>query len=239
MKNSTKLLVGAVALLVGWHIAVAMSAKASICGLFLLKPAVPGYAWVDTQHADSRFFWQNTGVQWQSGLEHPEFKAEATENEGVWNPMPGYRFIDKAQGLNTVWEAGLQHPDYMAWSDDVEGKWIPVTGYRFIYNGDTFVDSVWDPNKRYDDLKVVSLPQKDHYKPFLGYTFIEPGQSLKVIWTPGTVNTDNPRLIAGTKEGTWSINSNHVTSRTRSGGKNNNAAWFVGGVATGILLRSL
>lgn len=77
--------------------------------------------------------------------------AETSEKEGVWQPLPGYKFVDSL-ALTTVWEAALLHPDYMAWSDDVEGKWIPVTGYRFVYEGDTFVDAVWDPGKRYDDL---------------------------------------------------------------------------------------
>lgn len=232
-------MIGVVALVMGWHILVAMSAKIGVCGLFRSKPAAPGYAWIDTGEAESRFFWQNTGVRWQAGLEHPEFKAETTENEGDWVPLPGYALIDKLQGLNTIWKVGLKHPDFMAWSDDVEGQWIPVTGYRFVYEGDTFVDTVWDPNKRYDDVKVMSLTEKDHYQPFPGYTFTEPGQSLKVIWTPGILNADNSRLIAGTKEGTWNINSGSNSNRSRSSRRGNEAAWFVGGVATGILLRSL
>jgi hypothetical protein len=207
MKIYKYVLIGIVSLAVVWHLIVAMTASTKVCGLFLAKPSDPGYVWVDADHADSRFFWQITGVKWQAGLNHPEFNAETSETIGSWNPLPGYTFTDKAKGLETVWESGLLHPDYMAWSDDVEGKWIPVTGYRFIYKDDTFVESVWDPGKRYDDLKVISMLEKDQYKPFAGYTFVEPGKSLKVIWMPGLVNSDNPKLVAGTKEGTWKVNN--------------------------------
>ncbi|RRB10324.1 hypothetical protein [Larkinella knui] len=202
-----KITLGIVALAVCWHIVVAMNDQITVCGLFLSKPADPGYVWVDTENPDARFFWQTTGVKWRAGVRHPTFNAETTATVGDWRPLPGYAFTDKEKGLETVWEAGLLHSDYMAWSDEVEGKWIPVTGYRFVYQGDTFIESVWDPGKRYDDLKVISLPEKDQYKPFAGYTFVEPGKSLKVIWMPGLVNSDNPKLVAGTKEGTWKVNS--------------------------------
>ena len=223
-----KIAFGVLGLALLWHITIALTNRLSVSGPFLTKPATAGYVWTDADNADSRFFWQNTSVRWLAGQPHPDFKAETAGQEGVWNPLPGYAFVDQAQGLNTAWKSGLLHPDYMAWSDDVEDKWIPVTGYRFIYEGDTFVDSVWDPNKRYDDLKVISLPEKDRYKPFPGYKFVEPGQSLKVVWTPGLTNTDNPKLISGTSEGTWKVN---VRPSYRSYRSNDEAAaWFVGRV---------
>lgn len=231
--------VAAIALL--WHIAVALMPNVSISGLFMAKPAASGYGWIDTGNADSRFFWQTTSVRWQAGLQHATFQCEASEQEGVWNPLAGYTFVDKAQGQNTAWKAGLKHPDFMAWSDDVEGRWIPVTGYKFIYEGDTFVDTVWDPNKRYDDVKVISMAEKDHYNPFPGYTFVEPGKSLKVAWRPGTINYENSRLAAGTREGTWVINSNPPTTSTlyasrRRGTTGRDVGIFLGGVATGVVL---
>jgi hypothetical protein len=201
-----KIAIGVIALAVFWHILVAMTNQITVSGLFLSKPADPGYVWADVGNPDSRFFWQITAVRWQAGIKHPEFNAKTAQTVGEWQPLPGYQFTDRSKGLETTWEAGLLHSDYMAWSDEVEGKWIPVTGYRFVYQGDTFVESAWDPGKRYDDLKVISLPEKDNYKPFAGYSFVEPGKSLKVIWTPGLVNSDNARLVAGTKEGTWKVN---------------------------------
>jgi hypothetical protein len=235
VKISASILLG-LALL--WHIAVALSAKLSVCGLFMAKPALPGYAWRDTDDANSRFFWQNTDVAWQSGLAHPLYGVETTEIEGKWSPLPGYVLINEGQTLETNWKSGLLHSDYMAWSDDVEGQWIPVTGYKFIYQGDTFVESVWDPNKRYDDLKVMSLTEKDHYQPYAGYTFTEPGKSLNVVWTPGTPNPDNPQLVAGTKEGNWTINSNRTqyATRRRSGITGREVGAFAIGVGTGVVL---
>ncbi|MVM39549.1 hypothetical protein GO730_21345 [Spirosoma sp. HMF3257] len=234
MNNSTKILLGLLVIVVGWHIVMAMSAKVSVSGPFLVKPAEAGYVWSDAENAESRFFWQNIGVKWVTGVAHPEFKAETTQAVGSWQAMPGYAFVDKRKSLETVWKSGLLHPAFMAWSDDMEGKWIPVTGYRFIYDGDTFVESVWDPNKRYDDLKVISLAQKDQYKPFPGYTFIEPGQSLKVIWTPGTINTDNTRLIAGAKEGSWVVNSQ---PRQRSG--SDGSSWVARRIGERLIDRAI
>lgn len=223
-----KIAFGILVLIMFWHIAIALTHRLTLGGPFMAKPSEPGYVWTDADNAESRFFWQSKAVKWLVGQPHPEFNAEAGEQEGSWNPMPGYAFVDKTQGLSTVWKAGLLHPDYMAWSDDVEGKWIPVTGYRFIYEGDTFADSVWDPNQRYDDLKVISLPEKDRYKPFPGYKFIEPGTSLKVVWVPGLLNSDNPKLIAGTNEGSWKVNA---TPGYRSNRSTDVAAWVAGRIA--------
>lgn len=229
------ILIGAISLGVVWHIVVAMTAHVSLAGPFQSKPA-PGYSWVDTVDGDPRFFWQNAPVKWQAGLKHPEFNVETSSQANIWTPLPGYVFVDQSQGLNTVWKKGLLHPDYKAWSDEVEGQWIPVTGYKFVYQGNTFVDSVWDPNKRYDDLKVISLSEKDHYKPFPGYTFIDPNQSLNVVWTPGTVNSDNPRLVAGRSEGTWEINGGQSPARRMSSGKGSKIGTFAAGVGAGILI---
>ncbi|GAB3919944.1 hypothetical protein [Larkinella terrae] len=207
MKFSKYILGGLVFLIVIWHIIIAMTVSVRISGFLMAKPADPGYAWIDADNADSRFFWQITGVKWLAGIKHPEFNVKTSATNGVWEPLPGYKFTDRTKGMETVWEANLLHPDYMAWSDDVEGKWIPVTGYKFVYEDGAFVSSVWDPGKRYDDLKVISLAEPDQYKPFAGYTFLEPGKSLKVIWTPGLVNSDNPKLVADAKEGTWKVRS--------------------------------
>lgn len=238
MENWKKWALGGGALIVFWHLFIAMSPQTKVAGPFLAKPAEPGYTWTDADNADSRFFWQLASVKWVAGIEHPDFKAETTDQVGVWNPLPGYAFVDKAKSLETVWKAGLKHPDYMAWSDDVEGQWIPVTGYKFIYEGDTFVDTIWDPNKRYDDLKVMSMAEIDHYNPFPGYTFVEPGQSLKVVWTPGTVNYENAKLVAGAREGTWEVNTTpsvrYVTRRRGVSGRD--VGIFLGGMATGVVL---
>lgn len=211
-----------------WHLSVALMSKVRVSGVFLAKPANPGYIWAGTDNADARFLWQITDVLWMPQVPHPDFSCETSPQEGIWEPLPGYAFADKSQGLNTAWKEGLKHPDFMAWSDDVEGQWIPVTGYKFIYEGDTFIDTVWDPNQRYDDVKVISMTEKDNYMPFPGYAFTEPGQSLKVVWMPGTVNPDNSRLIAGTAEGSWNVKPGGYSSRPRS--ENEAAAFFLGRV---------
>ncbi|GAB4038397.1 hypothetical protein [Spirosoma gilvum] len=228
MTLSKKIIIGVLSLAVFWHILVGMTHRIKLAGLFLTKPSDPGYVWEDAANTDPRFFWQNISVKWETGVKHPEFAVETSETEGHWNLMPGYTFVDKATSLETKWQASLLHPDYMAWSDDVEGMWIPVTGYRFVYEGGTFVDSVWDPGKRYDDLKVISLTEKDQYRPFPGYKFIEPGKSLKVNWVPGSVNWENRSLIAGASEGSWKVNAQPSYRSSRS--DNEAAAVFLGRV---------
>ena len=97
-----------------------------------------------------------------------------------------------------------------------------------------------DPNQRYDDVKVISLAEKDRYKPFPGYTFTEPGQSLKVVWMPGTINSDNSRLIAGAQEGSWNVDTGprqYYARRGNNGGRD--ARIILGGIAASVLLRSL
>lgn len=204
-KNPKFILIIVAGLIGIWHLTIAMASKIEISGPFMAKP-VAGYTWTKSSNAESHFFWQNTEVRWRSGLLHPEFKAQTTENEGIWHPLPGYYFINKTTGLETTWKAGVLHPDYMAWSAQAEGEWEPVVGYRLIYYNDTIIDSVWEPNQRYDALKVVSLTEKDKYFPFPGYKFISPEQNLDVKWTPGLVNYENSKLIAGQREGTWAIN---------------------------------
>lgn len=215
-----------------WHLTIAMATKIEISGLFMTKP-IAGYTWVKASNVESRFFWQNTDVIWQSGLFHPEFKAQTTKNEGIWQPLPGYYFVNKAKGLETAWKADLLHPDYMAWSAQAEGQWDPVVGYRLIYNGTTLTNSIWDPNQRYDALKVVSLPEKDKYFPFPGYKFASPNENLNVVWTPGTVNYENPSLIAGQGEGSWQVNSKPSTGSTRRGSGLTKAEIFGLGVGVG------
>ncbi|MDF7817662.1 hypothetical protein P1X15_08645 [Runella sp. MFBS21] len=217
-----------------WHLTTAMTSKISIAGPFMAKP-VEGYTWIGADNAESRFFWQNTDVKWQAGTPHPEFKVETTEIVGIWDPMPGYEFIDKTRGLQTVWKSGLLHPDYMAWSDKTEGQWSPVTGYKFIYDGDTFTETVWNPNHRYQELKVISLADQDKYAPFPGYQFIKPNESLEVVWVPGTINYENPKQIAGQQEGSWVTNSRPLPPRYRSGGLTPGEAFVVGAFVGGAV----
>jgi hypothetical protein len=188
-----------------WHLLIVLNEKVKLSGLFQSKPE-SGYTWEGTTSTGSRFFWMNTDVKWQKDTPHEEFKAVTTADEGIWNPLPGYKFIDKSKGLETKWSEGLLHPDFQAFSDHAEGMWQPATGYKFLYEGDTFTESIWDPNVRYDAVKVISLQEKDNFKPFPGYQFLDKANSLSVIWMPGTVNYENPSLIAGAKEGTWDVN---------------------------------
>ncbi len=190
---------------VAWHLLIVLNEKVKLSGIFQSKPEI-GYAWEGTSSTGSRFFWMNTDVKWQKDIAHEAYKAETTSDEGIWNPLPGYTFIDKSKGLETKWKEGILHPDFKAFSDHEEGMWQPATGYKFLYEGDTFTESIWDPNIRYDAVKVISLEEKDNFKPFPGYQFIDKTNSLTVIWMPGTINYDNPSLVAGSKEGTWEVN---------------------------------
>ena len=196
------------------HLAMFMAFKTTVAAPFMAKPNA-GYTWMGMDNAEPRFFLQNADVKWQAGTPHPEYKAETTENVGAWQPMAGYAFVDKTKSLQTTWQSGTQHPDYMAWADKAEGQWSPVTGYKFIYDGDTFTDAVWNPNHRYDDLKVISLPEKDKYAPFPGYQFIKPNESLEVMWVPGTVNYERPSLVAARQKDNWIANARPVATRYR------------------------
>ncbi len=203
--KSNRILVIILAVSILWHIIVALNDKTQVAGFFMKRPEA-GYVWKNTENSDSKFFLSDSDVSWQAGIAHPDFKVESSEDKDIWNPMPGYEFIDKADGLESLWKHGLLHPDFKAWSDKEEGQWKPVTGYKFIYEGDTFVDSVWEPNKKIEDLKITSLPEQDQFKPFPGYRFADPSKSLKVVWSPGIVNYDNSRQIAGKQENTWEVN---------------------------------
>jgi hypothetical protein len=188
-----------------WHIIVASNDKIRLSGLFNSKPE-NGYTWEGTESNGSRFLWLNTDVNWKEGITHQDFNVESAKREGVWNPLPGYKFMDESKGLTTVWKEGLLHPYFKAFSEHGEGLWKPATGYKFLYEGDTFSETVWDPLKKYEEQKVISLQQQDSFKPFPGYRFVDKGNSLQVAWTPGMINSDNHKLIAGRKEGTWDIN---------------------------------
>lgn len=207
MKTSltTKVLLATGLLALLWHLKIATSAKTKIAGLFMAKPGQPGYVWSDIGNADSRFFWDIAEVKWRARMPHPGFSVVSADKQGDWLPKPGYIFVNKAIDLTTVWQSDQLHPDYMALSDKSEGNWLPVSGYKFVYKDGEIMTTVWEPNKRYDALKIVTLTQQDQYKPFPGYKFIEPGKSLKVAWMPGLVSSDNPRLMAGTQEGSWVV----------------------------------
>lgn len=212
MTGKLKWIFGIVLLvIICWHLVIGMSSKIQLAGIFMFRPEI-GYVWKSGEDTESRFFWNSQRVKWEPGTTHPDFKVETTKDEGVWLPMPGYKFVDESQNLETVWEPGLLHPDFQAWSDTGEGLWIPATGYKFVYEGDEFVATVWEPGKRYEDLKIISLQQQDSFTPFQGYQFVNPGKTFDVIWTPGLINTDNTRLISGAKEGTWDVNSRHYSN---------------------------
>jgi hypothetical protein len=197
-----------------WHGYFMLNEKKSLAGIFMSKPE-SGYAWEGTTSTGSRFFWMNTDVNWKEGIKHDEYKAVTSKDEGIWNPEAGYQFIDKAKSLETIWKEGLLHPNFKAYSDHGEGIWKPATGYKFIYEGDTFIDTVWEPGKRDEDQKVIALTQQDTFKPFSGYQFVDEANSIKVVWVPGTPNSDNANLYAGTKEGTWEAQQNVVYRRSR------------------------
>ncbi len=206
-------------LLVLWHIQVATSSKTRLSGLFMAKPGQPGYVWNDLGNVESRFFWDIADIRWKTGQPHPTFRVEAGEQPGVWVPQPGYTFVNKSVDLTVIWQADLQHPRFMGFSDKNEGAWTPVAGYKFVYKDGEIVDAVWEPNKRIDNLKISTLVQRDRYQPFPGYQFIEPDESLKVVWVPRMINTSNSQLMAGTQEGSWVVaNQGSYAYRSRRGG---------------------
>lgn len=206
IKKNSIIIIGVLAVIIGWHTIIAITSKIQLSGFFMEKPAA-GYTWRDSDIPDSKFFWQNTDVKWKAGLIHTTYNIETAADEGIWNPQPGYQFMDKANSLETVWKQGLLHPDFRAWSDTEEGKWLPVTGYKFVYENGEFVDAVWESNKRFEDLKITSQIKPDHFIPFPGYRFSDPAKTLKVVWTPGLVNSENTKLVAGKSEGTWEVNN--------------------------------
>jgi len=228
----TILIIGAILILALFcHAMTLLTSKLTLAGLLMSKPEA-GYVWKDDDQSDSRFFLQNSDVKWLQGTLHSAFNAQAGQTEGIWEPQAGYQFVDKAKNLETVWTPGLLHPEFQAWSDTGEGLWIPATGYQFVYEGEEFVATFWDPNKRYEDLKIISLPKQDSFIPFQGYQFVEPGKTFEVVWTPGLVNTDNPKLVSRQREGSWDVNYRPY----RSG---NNNDWLAREVARRVIWRVL
>lgn len=215
-------------LTITWHLFIGLKSRISLAGLFMAKPE-PGYLWNDSKTAERRFFAENLETAWEAGTPHSEFNAQTTASQGIWEPLPGYKFIDQSKDLSTVWTPGLLHPDFQAWSDTGEGLWIPATGYKFVYEGDEFVATVWDPNKRYEELKIISLPEQDSFIPFPGYQFVSPGKTFEVVWTPGLVNPDNTRLVSGAKEGSWEVSSRRSYGRAPN--------WLEKEIVRGVIYR--
>jgi hypothetical protein len=191
-----------------WHLQIAFFSNKKLAGFFMATPAKPGYVWADAKNTEARWFWSTTETSWKEGMLHPEFKIVSGKIENLWNPAPGYVFIDETKSQATQWKPGIKHPNFMAFADDAEGKFIPATGYKFVYNTDSeeFADCVWNPNQRYDDKKVISLEEKDTFQAYPGYEFVNPEKGIEVAWSPGLVNADNPKLVAGQQEGTWIVN---------------------------------
>ncbi|WP_254412715.1 hypothetical protein [Dyadobacter diqingensis] len=210
--NPTRVLILIFLILVGWHLIIFFKSDVALSAPFMATPK-PGFLWQDSKTEDSRFLARDLDVAWEPGLAHPKYKLQSSDKVGVWIPMPGYQFVDQTKGLETLWTPGLLHPDFKAWSDTGEGLWIPATGYKFVYEGDTFVATEWDPGIRYDELKIISLEEPDSFTPFPGYQFVSPGKTFDVVWTPGLVNSDNPRLVSGSREGSWEVNVRRTYQR--------------------------
>jgi hypothetical protein len=210
--NPMRILILILLIAASLHLMIFLKSNVNVSAPFMATPT-PGFQWQDTKTEESRLLVRDLDVAWEPRLAHPQYKLQSSDKVGVWTPIPGYKFVDQAKGMETIWTSGLLHPDFKAWSDTGEGLWIPATGYKFVYEGDTFVATEWDPGIRYDELKIISLEEPDSFTPFPGYQFVSPGKTFDVVWMPGLVNSDNPRLVAGAKEGSWEVNARRAYQR--------------------------
>lgn len=129
-----------------WHFKVAKTDGVKLTGFFEEEPEL-GYVWKNTTDFASRFFWQNTDVNWAPGLIHPKYNVEASSQTGQWNPLPGYVFANNEPGnFQTEWQPGQLHPRLNAWASMQEGYWIPVPGYHFtgVDGNGKFTESEWE-----------------------------------------------------------------------------------------------
>lgn len=151
-----------------------------------------------------KYFWDNTDVIWQPGVEHPDYHVFAGETKDTWIPLPGYIFAtNDPKNLATDWKAGMKHPSMNAYSTVTEGSWIPSLGYKFIMQDGKAVNTRWDAGHRYDNFKIAAGYKEGTFDAYPGYTFVDPEKNLTVAWTPGVINPNDSTQRAGASEGSW------------------------------------
>ena len=104
MENIKGILSLALVIAIGWHIKVYFSSETKLSGIFQKRPEC-GYVWQNSEESNTRFLWESTDVQWQSGIQHPQYNVYSSSEKGKWKPLAGYKFINTTDGdLNTDWE---------------------------------------------------------------------------------------------------------------------------------------
>ena len=204
MKETKEFIGFIIAATIIWHLFVAFSSKTSIVGVFKESPKI-GYVWSNDGEIEPRQFWESTKAEWQSGYKHPNYKVVASEIEGRWTPIAGYKFTGNGiDDLNTLWQKNVKHPTMNAYSSSDEGLWTAELGYKFILNSEGLATStVWNSGERFEDLKISASDKVGYFNAFPGYNFINPQKSLDVVWTPGSPDPSNPDYIASLTEGEW------------------------------------
>lgn len=192
-----------VSVIIIWHIVIHFSNETILTGFFQEKPKV-GYVWQnDLSGNQSKFFWNAGRAVWHPGYLHPDFHAIASEEEGKWAPLAGYKWQNDT-GKETIWEPGQIHPKFKAFASQEEGKWFPLPGYNFVFANNEVVDVAWEPGQINEQMKVIACNDELTFRPYPGYQFINPGRDLTVQWTPGVSDPyGHPNQIAGDTEGTW------------------------------------
>lgn len=168
--------------------------------------AVLGYQFISTSSLVTKWV-PNTG--------YFQLHMKTSNQEGVWEPYPGYILNQGNKFPVAVWTSGLLHPEYKAVSSETVGNWDPFPGYGFkaentLLRGllafnqkqKTMADFVWLPYSILPDEKLITTENELEYIAFPGYDFLS-GNTIEVEWKPGMRNYNYPDSVASQTEGEW------------------------------------
>lgn len=179
-----------------WHMYFFFSSNSHITGIFKSEPNV-GYVWANEDTTEPHYFWENTEAKWQTGFKHPNYNVIAAD-EGKWGPSLGYEFANSdPKDLTTVWKVNFKHPYMNAYTTKEEGMWVPALGYKFEFDSNgSVINTVWNPGERFEKLKIIASEKQGYFIPFPEYSFVDPKNSLEVVYTPTLNNTSGTSEIS-------------------------------------------
>ncbi len=148
--------------------------------------------------------------EWTIGARHPtrpHLFADIENGKNVWNPDPGYVFVQpNSHNLDCYWAAGRRHPRYEGIeSAQEEGRWNLLPGWAWVNPGTSDLRTRWAPGARHPDhLHIHAGNEKWKWSADDGYDFNEyNSRNLSVHWVPGSWHSRYSGVIASRQEGCW------------------------------------